>query len=126
MIFSILTIIVCTLLVLVILVQNSKGGGIQSQFGAATQIMGVKRGTEFIEKSPGLIRQKEDQKFFAPDIKAKESLIENEHLVTETLARIYALQGNINKAIRAYEILSLKFPQKSAYFATLIQKLKNN
>lgn len=51
MIFSILTIIVCALLVLVILVQNSKGGGIQSQFGAATQIMGVKRGTEFIEKA---------------------------------------------------------------------------
>lgn len=51
MILSILVIIVCTLLVLVILVQNSKGGGIQSQFGAATQIMGVKRGTEFIEKA---------------------------------------------------------------------------
>lgn len=51
MFFSILTIIVCILLVLVILVQNSKGGGIQSQFGAATQIMGVKRGTEFIEKA---------------------------------------------------------------------------
>lgn len=51
MIFSIFTIIVCILLVLVILVQNSKGGGIQSQFGAATQIMGVKRGTEFIEKA---------------------------------------------------------------------------
>ena len=51
MIFSILTVIVCILLVLVILVQNSKGGGIQSQFGAATQIMGVRRGTEFIEKA---------------------------------------------------------------------------
>src|SRR6478609_7344251 len=51
MFFSILTILVCVLLVLVILVQNSKGGGIQSQFGAATQIMGVKRGTEFIEKA---------------------------------------------------------------------------
>src|SRR4051794_28661992 len=51
MIFSILTILVCILLVLVILIQNSKGGGIQSQFGAATQIMGVKRGTEFIEKA---------------------------------------------------------------------------
>lgn len=48
---SIFTILVCILLVLVILVQNSKGGGIQSQFGAATQIMGVKRGTEFIEKA---------------------------------------------------------------------------
>src|SRR5436189_3762777 len=51
MIFSILIILVCILLVLVILIQNSKGGGIQSQFGAATQIMGVKRGTEFVEKA---------------------------------------------------------------------------
>lgn len=51
MFFSALTILVCILLVLVILVQNSKGGGIQSQFGAATQIMGVKKGTEFIEKA---------------------------------------------------------------------------
>ena len=51
MIFSILIILVCILLILVVLVQNSKGGGIQSQFGAATQIMGVKRGTEFIEKA---------------------------------------------------------------------------
>jgi len=81
---------------------------------------------KIIESSPGLIRQKEEQKFYTPDSKAKESLLENEHLVTETLARIYALQGSVNKAVRAYEILSLKFPQKSAYFATLIQKLKNN
>lgn len=51
MIFSVLIILVCVLLILVVLVQNSKGGGIQSQYGAATQIMGVKRGTEFIEKA---------------------------------------------------------------------------
>ncbi|MBI2722684.1 MAG: hypothetical protein HYX39_10970 [Bacteroidetes bacterium] len=81
---------------------------------------------KIIEKNPGSIRQKEEQKFFKSDFKAKESLVENEHLVTETLAKIYALQGNIGKAVRAYEILSLKFPQKSAYFASLIQNLKNN
>lgn len=81
---------------------------------------------KIIETNPGLIRNKEEPKFFAPDLKAKESLLENEHLVTETLARIYALQGSVNKAVRAYEILSLKYPQKSAYFASLIQKLKNN
>lgn len=46
-----LIILVCILLVGVILIQNSKGGGIQSQFGAATQIMGVKRGTEVVEKA---------------------------------------------------------------------------
>ncbi len=81
---------------------------------------------KIIEVNPGVIRHKEEPKFFAPDQKAKESLLENEHLVTETLARIYALQGSVNKAVRAYEILSLKYPQKSAYFAGLIQKLKNN
>jgi preprotein translocase subunit SecG len=51
MLFSILIILICFLLIVVVLVQNSKGGGIQSQYGAATQIMGVKRGTEFIEKA---------------------------------------------------------------------------
>lgn len=83
---------------------------------------------KIIESSPGAIRNKdkEEQKFFTADNKAKESLLENEHLVTETLAKIYALQGSVNKAVRAYEILSLKFPQKSAYFASLIQKLKSN
>lgn len=80
---------------------------------------------KIIETNPGLIRNKEEPKFYTPDSKAKESLIENEHLVTETLAKIYALQGSVNKAVRAYEILSLRFPQKSAYFASLIEKLKN-
>lgn len=63
-------------------------------------------------------------KMFTPTIDAKQSLIENEHLVTETLAKIYTIQGNISKAIRAYEILSLKYPQKSVYFASLIENLK--
>jgi hypothetical protein len=79
-----------------------------------------------IEKNPGQIRAKEEARFFTPESRAKESLLENEHLVTETLARIYALQGNTGKAIRAYQILSLKNPQKSAYFAGLIENLKNN
>jgi preprotein translocase subunit SecG len=51
MILSIIMLLICVLLVLVVLIQNSKGGGIQSQFGAANQIMGVKRGTEVIEKA---------------------------------------------------------------------------
>lgn len=81
---------------------------------------------KIIENSPGQIKIKDDQKFYSPEHNAKESLLEKEHLVSETLAKIYALQGSVNKAVRAYEILSLKFPQKSAYFASLIQKLKNN
>lgn len=80
---------------------------------------------KIIESDPGRIKFG-TTKFFTPASDAKQSLLENEHLVTETLAKIYALQGNISKAIRAYEILSLKFPQKSVYFATLIEKLKTN
>jgi len=76
-----------------------------------------------IESDPGRLKLGTN-KFFTPNADAKQSLLENEHLVTETLAKIYALQGNTNKAIRAYEILSLKFPQKSVYFTTLIQNLK--
>lgn len=81
---------------------------------------------KIIEAEPGNIRLDPNQKFFEANQKAKESLLENEHLVTETLAKIYALQGNVPKAIRAYEILSLKFPQKSAYFASLIENLKKD
>jgi hypothetical protein len=80
---------------------------------------------KIIESDPGRIKLGTN-KFFSPATDAKQSLLENEHLVTETLAKIYALQGNISKAIRAYEILSLKFPQKSVYFASLIEKLKTN
>jgi hypothetical protein len=80
---------------------------------------------KIIESDPGRIKLGTN-KFFTPATDAKQSLLENEHLVTETLAKIYALQGNISKAIRAYEILSLKFPQKSVYFASLIEKLKTN
>ncbi|MBC7695278.1 MAG: hypothetical protein H7141_07535 [Burkholderiales bacterium] len=80
---------------------------------------------KIIESDPGRIKLGTN-KFFTPATDAKQSLLENEHLVTETLAKIYALQGNISKAIRAYEILSLKFPQKNVYFASLIEKLKTN
>lgn len=49
---TILTGIVCLLLMLVVLVQNPKGGGIDSTFGGsqANQIMGASRSTDFIEK----------------------------------------------------------------------------
>ena len=50
-ILTIAIIVVCVLLILVVLVQNSKGGGISSNFSAANQIMGARRGNDFIEKA---------------------------------------------------------------------------
>lgn len=43
---------------------------------------------------------------------------------TETLAQIYADQGYPEQARQIYSRLSLRFPEKSAYFAALIEKLK--
>lgn len=61
--------------------------------------------------------------FFTPQQAAKRSL-EDDGLVSETLARIHAKQGNIAKAIEAYQRLALKHPEKSAYFAALSKALE--
>jgi len=46
-------------------------------------------------------------------------------MATETLAKVYLQQGNTEGAIRIYERLMLKFPEKNTYFAGLIKKIKN-
>jgi len=49
---TILIIIACILLMLVVLIQNPKGGGLSSTFGGlSNQILGVKRTTDFLEKA---------------------------------------------------------------------------
>lgn len=48
---TVLLFIVCVLLILIVLVQNSKGGGLASNFQSSNQIMGVRKTTDFLEKA---------------------------------------------------------------------------
>lgn len=45
-------------------------------------------------------------------------------LMTETLARVYLEQKNFDKAVQSYKILSLKYPEKSGFFADQIKRIK--
>jgi len=49
---------------------------------------------------------------------------ENEGWMTETLAQVYIEQKKYSKAIKAYKILGLKYPEKSGFFADRIRAIK--
>lgn len=76
----------------------------------------------FLKEEPSITRAKTD--FYSPSKKAKESLDEETIPVSETLAKIYAAQGNFPKAIHVYHQLSLNFPEKKSLFAVRIEELK--
>ena len=77
----------------------------------------------FIQEEPGVI-QADKPTELEGDIAAG-SVKEDDSYITDTLAKIYVKQGLLAKAIYAYEKLSLKYPEKSAYFAAQIEKIKN-
>ena len=77
---------------------------------------------EFIEKQPSISRPK--QEFYSPERAMKRSEEFSTSIVTETLANIFRTQGHFEKAIISYQKLQLKFPEKSTYFASLIEQIK--
>ena len=86
---------------------------------------------QFIETAPRVkaaqSAEKESgkQPFFSPVDTARLSIIDDPSFVTETLASIYETQGYHAKALKAYELLCLKYPEKRDTFAARITKLKD-
>jgi hypothetical protein len=78
---------------------------------------------KFIIANPRIEPDREKANLPVEDI-SKPYVEETGGFVTETLARIYINQGYYSKAIDIYEKLSLKFPEKSSYFASQIEKVK--
>ena len=76
---------------------------------------------KFIEASPKIspIKNSPESNFIRDFDKS-----DNSYLMTETLARVYLEQKKYQKAIQAYEILILKYPEKSSFFADRISDIK--
>ena len=78
---------------------------------------------KFIQANPKIPPVKKDSEI--PPIFYEPSNADNSSLMTETLARVYLEQKKYQKAIQAYEILILKYPEKSSFFADRILDIKN-
>lgn len=68
--------------------------------------------------------EKDPAKGGIAQVLAEKSVAEDKDVISETLARLLVKQGHRDKAIVMYERLRLSFPEKSAYFAAEIEKLK--
>ena len=77
---------------------------------------------KFIKTKPRIVPTKDLESKVNIDTSIK---IDKNQLMTETLAKVYLEQKKYKKAIQAFKIMSLKYPEKSGFFADQIQKVKN-
>jgi tetratricopeptide (TPR) repeat protein len=79
---------------------------------------------KFIKEEPQISKVDKDEDF-SPEGISRMNVIDNNDFVTETLAKVYIQQGNIEKAKNIYNKLMLKYPEKKAYFADQLKKIDN-
>ncbi|WP_338841208.1 tetratricopeptide repeat protein [Flavobacterium ginsenosidimutans] len=77
---------------------------------------------KFIENNPKISPIKPGNN--TPAVQIESPIEDNSYLMTETLARVYLEQKKYTKAIQAYEILILKYPEKITFFADRISDIK--
>ena len=78
---------------------------------------------KFIQENPKLKPSKSTVKYDKEENLANQITYSSEALMTETLAKVYLQQNNYRKALQAYKILSLKYPEKSGFFADQIRAI---
>ena len=92
------------------------------------------KSSPFYRPAPEPVAQEEEKPAAPKPRERKSSLLTEDGRVnyddlafcTETLGHIYAQQGFYDKAIEVFSKLILLYPQKSAYFAALVNEMKKN